>query len=199
MKKLLGIVVVGLLWCSISLALSPESKRTVYNNCYEDMSKIYADFSAKQYCTCSVNKVSEKYSDKKMDKIISKGWDYMMKKIKFAGDYCKKKVLLVKKPPEHIKLTCYMNNPDGALLSPHSLTLMPDAKLFKLHSFNVIGTNLEIYSSAYKGSVAHDGFITKFILDRSNGRIIYTISRQSGGVQNNHIGSCERASKGSKF
>ena len=25
-----------------------------------------------------------------MDKIVYKGWDYMMKKIKFASDYCNK-------------------------------------------------------------------------------------------------------------
>ena len=120
-----------------------------------------------------------------------------MKKIKFAGDYCKKKVLKVKKPPEHIKLTCYMNNPDGALLSPHSLSIFPDTKMFKLHSFSAVGSNLETFSSAYKGSVSHDGFFTEFILDRNNGRIIYTISK--GGEKINEIGSCERASKGSKF
>ena len=199
MKKILGIIIFGLMWCSSSFALSPEREKIEYNSCYEDMTETYADFSAKQYCTCSVEKISKKYSDKKMDKIISKGWDYMMKKIKFAADYCKKEVLLVGKPPKHIYLTCYMNNPDGAFLSPHSLTLMPDAKMFKLHSFNVLGNNLEIYSGAYRGSVAHDGFITKFILDRNNGRIIYTISKQSGGVENNHIGSCEMATKGTKF
>ena len=90
-----------------------------------------------------------------------------------------------------------MNNPDGAFLSPHSLTLMPDSKMFKLNSFNAIGNNLETHSRAYRGSVAHDGFITKFILDRNNGRIIYTIS--GGGAEFNEIGSCEMATKGSKF
>ena len=38
--------------------------------------------------------ISNKYSDSEMDKIVYKGWDYMMKKIKFASDYCNKKRVL---------------------------------------------------------------------------------------------------------
>ena len=39
----------------------------------------------------------------------------------------------------------------------------------------------------------------KSSLSYLHGRIIYTISKQSGGVENNHIGSCEMATKGTKF
>ena len=98
-----------------------------------------------------------------------------------------------------IKLTCYMNNPDGALLSPHSLSLMTDTNMFHQHSFNVRG-KLQVYDSAYRGEVAHDGYVTKWTLDRNNGRIIYEISSQSTGKKINEIGQCVNSSnEGVKF
>ena len=83
MKKLLAITILGMLFCNTSFALSPERERVEHNSCVEGLlssgnSIVYAN----KYCVCSVNMISKKYSDKKLDKIVSKGWDYMMKKIK---------------------------------------------------------------------------------------------------------------------
>ena len=42
------------------------------------------------YCLCSVKKMSEKYSDRELDEIVSKGQEYLNKKIKSISEKCAK-------------------------------------------------------------------------------------------------------------
>ena len=91
MKKLLVILVLGILFCNTCFALSPEREKVEYDVCYDGMiSQGVSKARSREYCVCSVTMISNKYSDSQMNKIVNKGWDYMMKKIKFAGEYCKK-------------------------------------------------------------------------------------------------------------
>ena len=190
MKKILGIIIFGLLWCSSSLALSPDRERIEHKSCFDGMisqgnSKSYAN----KFCTCSVNMISKKYSDKKLDKIISKGWDYMMKKIKFAGDHCKKNVLNIRNVP--IKINCYMHN---NTLLPMTFTLLPDDKVF-LSDENIPGNYREI-NSWYMGAYKFDKFYIEWKINRNNGGIIYQVSKE--GESASYTGDCE-LSTGTKF
>ena len=91
MKKVLTITILGMLFCNTSFALSPERERIEYNVCYDGMlANGNTKARSKEYCICSVTMISNKYTDAKLDKIVYKGWEYMMKKIKFAGDHCNK-------------------------------------------------------------------------------------------------------------
>jgi hypothetical protein len=193
MKKLLAITILGMLFCNTSFALSPERERVEHNSCVEGLlssgnSIVYAN----KYCVCSVNMISKKYSDKKLDKIVSKGWDYMMKKIKFASDHCKKNVLKINNVP--IKLICHMHDPDK-MLSPQRLTLLPDSKNFLVDGQT--GSYRES-SSMYGGTYYLDDIKIKWRLDRYTGGISYDISR--GGEQMYQTGECQNSSnQGTKF
>ena len=178
-----------MLFCNTSFALSPERERIEYDVCYDGMTKNYADFTAKQYCTCTTEKLSDKFSDKKLDKIVSKGWDYMMKKIKFAGDHCKKNVLNIRNVP--IKINCYMHN---NIMLPMTFTLLPDDKVF-LSDENISGNYREI-NSWYMGAYKFDKFYIEWKINRNNGGIIYQVSKE--GESESYTGDCE-LSTGTKF
>ena len=189
MKKILLITILGVLFSNPSFALSPEREKVERNSCVEDMlSKGISIVYANKYCVCSVNMISKKYSDKKLDKIVSKGWDYMMKKIRFASDHCNKNILWP------IKLICHMHDP-GAMLSPQRLTLLPDSKNFLADGQT--GSYRES-SSMYGGTYYLDDIKIKWRLDRYTGGIRYDIS--SGGEQIYQTGECQNSSnQGTKF
>jgi hypothetical protein len=73
------------------LALSPEYERELYIGCYSN-SKIYigAD-DAKKYCLCTINMLSEKYSDDEINLIFKKTPEKIMKATEFSSIYCKNK------------------------------------------------------------------------------------------------------------
>ncbi len=91
MMRIFIILALILSFGNTSFALSPERERIEYNVCYDGMlANGYTKARSKEYCICSVTMISNKYTDAKLDKIVYKGWDYMMKKIKFASDHCNK-------------------------------------------------------------------------------------------------------------
>ena len=71
-KKFKIILVVNFLFCSSVLALSPEYEKQMYIGCYGN-SKIYLGAEkAKIYCLCTINSLSEKYSDTEINAIFKK-------------------------------------------------------------------------------------------------------------------------------
>ena len=73
------------------LAFSPEYEREMYIGCYGN-SKIYlGPDMAKSYCLCTINKLSEKYSDKEIDLIFKKEPEEIMKATEFAAIHCEVK------------------------------------------------------------------------------------------------------------
>ena len=91
MKKILAITILGMLLCNTGFALSTDRANYEYEVCYEGMvANGTTEFRSAEYCQCAVTMISNKYSDKKFDKIVMKGNDYMMKKIKFASVHCNK-------------------------------------------------------------------------------------------------------------
>ena len=91
MKKLLAITILGMLFCNTSFALSSDRANYEYEVCREGMvANGNTQARAAEYCKCAVTMISNKYTDKKFDKIIMKGNAHMMKKIKFASVHCNK-------------------------------------------------------------------------------------------------------------
>ena len=64
MKKLLGILLISLLWCGASFAMSSTYEKAYYDICYPQIKKLSNPTRAKQYCTCTIKMMSNKYSDK---------------------------------------------------------------------------------------------------------------------------------------
>jgi len=91
MKKLLAITILGMLFCNTSFALSSDRANYEYKVCRDGMvANGNTKARAAEYCQCAVTMISNKYTDKKFDKIIMKGNAHMMKKIKFASVHCNK-------------------------------------------------------------------------------------------------------------
>ena len=88
MKKLLGIVVVSLLWSGASFAMSSTYEKTYYDICYPQIKKLSNPTRAKQYCTCTMKMMSKRYSDKDMDQFPKKSYAEREKLTQFAADHC---------------------------------------------------------------------------------------------------------------
>ena len=91
MKKLLGIIVLSLLLSGNVYSLSIERERYEYQQCFQIL--INAGKNEKRsrfYCLCSVKETSKKYSDVELDKIVSKGLEYLNKKTKSIAKKCAK-------------------------------------------------------------------------------------------------------------
>ena len=87
-KKFKIIFIINFLYCSNVLAFSPEYERQMYIGCYGN-SKIYLGAEgAKKYCLCTINKLSEKYSDTEIDLIFEKTPEEIMKATEFASIHC---------------------------------------------------------------------------------------------------------------
>ena len=88
MKKFLGILVLSLLWCNTSFAMSSTYEKAYYDTCYPQIKKLSNPTRAKQYCTCTMKMMSKRYSDKDMDKFPQKSYAEREKLTKFAADHC---------------------------------------------------------------------------------------------------------------
>ena len=73
-----------------SFALSPEYKKEIYNNCYQDAKTSLGKKRAKQYCKCTSTMLDNKYSDEDILNIGQKSEAEQMEAFKFATNYCNK-------------------------------------------------------------------------------------------------------------
>jgi len=89
-KKYRYLLIFILLFTSKSHALSLEYEKELYIGCYTNSKQYLGADGAKLYCTCTVDKLSEKFSDEEIDKVFSKEQDEIMKLTAFATDECKK-------------------------------------------------------------------------------------------------------------
>ena len=48
---------------------------------------------AKKYCQCTIKKLSEKFSDDKLDKVFKQKPEDIVKDTQFASEFCEKKIL----------------------------------------------------------------------------------------------------------
>ena len=69
MKKLLGIVVLGLLLSGNSFAMTND-QNTMYQGCVENAKQL-GEQRAKQYCRCITLMITDKYSIKEIEQIGS--------------------------------------------------------------------------------------------------------------------------------
>ena len=73
-----------------SFALSPEYKKEIYNNCYQDSKTSLGKKRAKQYCKCTSTMLDNKYSDEDILNIGQKSEAEQIEAFKFATNYCNK-------------------------------------------------------------------------------------------------------------
>ena len=92
MKKLLGITILGMLFCNTSFALSTYIEKSIYDGCYPDVKSRLGKKNAKAYCGCFVKLSSQKWTDEEFDVLTDKSEDYQKQSMKFAVDFCNTKI-----------------------------------------------------------------------------------------------------------
>ena len=92
MKKIILIIILSLFLSGNVHSLSVDRERTEYQQCVQILVELGKKESrSKVYCLCSVQMISKKYSDRELDKIVSKGIDHLNKKTKSIAEKCAKK------------------------------------------------------------------------------------------------------------
>tara|TARA_B100000795_G_C22451897_1_gene305905 strand:- start:3 stop:290 length:288 start_codon:yes stop_codon:yes gene_type:complete len=87
-KKFKLQLIIVLLFTSKSLAFSPEYEKEMYIGCYSNSKAYIGAEGAKKYCLCTINKLSEKFSNDEIDLIFKKTPEAIMKATEFASTYC---------------------------------------------------------------------------------------------------------------
>ena len=78
------------LFTSKSLAFSPEYEKEMYIGCYANSKQYLGADGAKKYCLCTINILSEQFSDEEIDLIFKKTPEEIMKATEFASIHCEK-------------------------------------------------------------------------------------------------------------
>ena len=87
-KKYKYLLIFVLLFISKTHALSPEYEKQLYIGCYGNSKTYIGPDGAKIYCTCTVDKLSKKFSDEEIDLIFKQKPEDIMKATEFAATEC---------------------------------------------------------------------------------------------------------------
>ena len=91
-KKSNLIIIIFLLIPLKSFALSEQNEKQLYLSCYQNSKQYIGAEKAKDYCQCTVKKLSEKFSDEALDAVFAKKPEEIIKDTKFASEFCEKKI-----------------------------------------------------------------------------------------------------------
>ena len=73
---------------STTHALSPEYEKQLFVGCYSNSKTYIGPDGAKIYCTCTVDKISKRFSDEEIDLIFKQKPEDIMKATEFATIEC---------------------------------------------------------------------------------------------------------------
>ena len=92
-KKYNLILILFLLIPSKSQAFSEQNEQQMYIGCYQNSKQYLEAAKAKTYCQCTVDKLSEKFSDDELDKVFKQKPEDIVKDTEFASKFCENKIL----------------------------------------------------------------------------------------------------------
>ena len=87
-KKYRFLLVLILLIFSKSHAITSEFEKQLYIGCYSNSKTYIGTEKAKIYCTCTVGKLSKKFTDEEIDLIFKQKPEEIMKATEFATIEC---------------------------------------------------------------------------------------------------------------
>jgi hypothetical protein len=76
-----------------SYAFSEQNEQQMYIGCYQNSKQYLGADKAKTYCQCTVNKLSEKFSDDELDRVFKQKPEDIIKDTEFASKFCENKIL----------------------------------------------------------------------------------------------------------
>jgi len=92
-KKFSLIIIPFLLVPLKSYGLSEQNEQQMYIGCYQNSKQYLGADKAKTYCQCTVNKLSEKFSDEELDRVFNQKPEDIIKDTEFASKFCENKIL----------------------------------------------------------------------------------------------------------
>ena len=92
-KKFSLIFILFLLVPLKSYAFNEQNKQQMYIGCYQNSKQYLGAEKAKTYCQCTVNKLSEKFSDDELDRVFKQKPEDIIKDTEFASKFCENKIL----------------------------------------------------------------------------------------------------------
>ena len=93
-KKFSLIIIPFLLVPLKSYGLSEQNEQQMYIGCYQNSKQYLGADKAKTYCQCTVDKLSEKFSDEELDRVFNQKPEDIIKDTEFASKFCENKILL---------------------------------------------------------------------------------------------------------
>ncbi len=76
-----------------SYAFSEQNEQQMYIGCYQNSKQYLGADKAKAYCQCTVNKLSEKFSDDELDIVFKQKPENIVKDTEFASKFCENKII----------------------------------------------------------------------------------------------------------
>ena len=76
-----------------SYAFSEQNEQQMYIGCYQNSKQYLGANKAKTYCQCTVNKLSEKFSDDELDRLFKQKPEDIVKDTEFASKFCENKII----------------------------------------------------------------------------------------------------------
>ena len=77
-----------------SYAFSEQNAQQMYIGCYQNSKQYLGADKTKAYCECTVNRLSEKFSDDELDRVFKQKPEDIIKDTEFAAKFCENKILL---------------------------------------------------------------------------------------------------------
>ncbi|PHX89130.1 MAG: hypothetical protein CK535_03310 [Pelagibacteraceae bacterium] len=92
MKRIFLILFISNLFLNNLYAMSESYQKKFYNGCYPESIHYLGSIKANEYCSCTIKKLSKKYSDEDIDKISRQSEEIQVESFSFASDFCAKLV-----------------------------------------------------------------------------------------------------------
>ena len=89
-KKYKFLLIFILLISGKSHALSPKIEKELYIGCYANSKAYIGSDGAKIYCSCTIDKLSKKFTDEQINQIFKMKPEEVMKATEFATTECEK-------------------------------------------------------------------------------------------------------------
>ncbi|WP_435164624.1 hypothetical protein [Candidatus Pelagibacter bacterium nBUS_28] len=89
-KKYSLILILFLIIPFKSHTFSEQNRQQMYIGCYQNSKQYLGADKAKAYCKCTVNKLSERFSDDELDNVFNQKPEQIIKDTQFASKFCEK-------------------------------------------------------------------------------------------------------------
>jgi hypothetical protein len=76
-----------------SHAFSEQNEQQMFIGCYQNSKQYLVADKAKTYCLCTIEKLSEKFSDNELDNVFKQKPEDIVKDTQFASEFCEIKIL----------------------------------------------------------------------------------------------------------